>query len=402
MSHLRWIFLSTLVCFAVADSVFNKVVLNTSSPAKCLDGSPAAHFISNGTGANKNKFVLYFEGGITCFEPDTTSTLESCYNILQTNAGSSKYLPTSFNGQYAGIVSGDPAINPAHHDWTRVIFLYCDGSFHQGWKSSAVAYKGTDMWFRGQNITLERFAYLNRVYGLNTNATDILLAGSEDGAIAALQWANHLQQNVKGKVKAVVDSGILLNVVNPTTGKRYFQDIYQNILKTVNFEVTTPDVSCNIKYPTEKWRCFFFENLYSTITVPLFVVDTLYDAESISLSLGIDCDNGYFSLQNCNTTEMSQIESYKNQVHTLLQNVVKVNGNGAWAAACVSGGSIIIGRIWRDSNYQVPANSGYLCNKAVSNWVLGVSEPENHNHVDNVNWPNNKACSGVMSNLRMD
>jgi hypothetical protein len=180
--------------------------------------------------------------------------------------------------------------------------MYCDVSMYQGHKNQSVPYKGADLFFRGQNITQERFNWLNTKYAINSNATDIILAGSDDGAIGALLWANHLKAAVKGKVRVIADSGVLLNIANPTTKKYHFQDAYINIMKLSNVEVGTPCAECNVKFPNEKWRCLFFENLYTYVQQPLFVVDTLYDEESFAISLGIDCIDSSGSLASCNAT----------------------------------------------------------------------------------------------------
>ena len=43
--------------------------------AACLDGSPAAMYIHEGTGENKNKFILHFRGGGFCGDSTLDSTL---------------------------------------------------------------------------------------------------------------------------------------------------------------------------------------------------------------------------------------------------------------------------------------------------------------------------------------
>lgn len=143
----------------------------------------------------------------------------------------------------------------------------------------------------------------------------------------------------------------------------------------------------------------FFENQYPTLTVPLFVVDTLYDEQSFSYSLGIDCVDSFGSLANCNSTELKEIEGYRSGVINVLNKVTSVKGNGAWAPACASYG-MLIRKPWYDTNFEVPAGSIYTCRNAVARWFLGVTEPENHKHIDSVAWPNNKPCSGVNPGLR--
>jgi hypothetical protein len=45
----------------------------------CLDGTPGAYYIQEGVGDNKNKFILYFEGGGWCGGITMSNTLQSCY-----------------------------------------------------------------------------------------------------------------------------------------------------------------------------------------------------------------------------------------------------------------------------------------------------------------------------------
>lgn len=39
-------------------------------------------------------------------------------------------------------------------DWKRVLLMYCDGSGHQGTKTSPVLYKNSSLYFRGHNVTV--------------------------------------------------------------------------------------------------------------------------------------------------------------------------------------------------------------------------------------------------------
>lgn len=85
----------------------------------------------------------------------------------------------------------------------------------------------------------------------------------------------------------------------------------------------------------------------------------------------------------------------------MLLKVVSVQGNGAWAPACVYY-SMITGSIWTNTKFQVPAGSIYTCANALGRWVTNVTEPENHKHIDSVSWPNNRPCSGMDNGLRFE
>jgi len=129
---LKSILLTTaLVVLVSSSSVFSLVRHPVETGARCLDGSPAALYYSIGSDANKDKFVIYFEGGGLCTGASLADTLESCYKRSQTTLGSSTQYPETKTISN-GILSGNVSQNPYFHDWTRVNVPYCDGSEHQG------------------------------------------------------------------------------------------------------------------------------------------------------------------------------------------------------------------------------------------------------------------------------
>lgn len=141
---LLFLFIS---CFS-ANAVFDLVKLNSTS-AVCLDGSPAAYYVSQ-TG-NPNKIYLEFEGGGWCGAGDLASTIESCYQRSKTNLGSSKaYQNVQILNQ--GSLSIEEGNN--FKDWKRILITYCDGSGHQGTRKEPVVYKDAKLYFRGHNVTV--------------------------------------------------------------------------------------------------------------------------------------------------------------------------------------------------------------------------------------------------------
>lgn len=63
--------------------------------ARCLDGSSAAIYVSRADGANRDKFMIYFNSGGLCTGLTLADTLESCYKRSFTSLGSSvNYKPT--------------------------------------------------------------------------------------------------------------------------------------------------------------------------------------------------------------------------------------------------------------------------------------------------------------------
>jgi len=106
-----YLLFSLLVAVCLSDSIFNRQLLQ-SNTAVCLDGSPGAYYISEGTGDNRNKMLIYFEGGAWCGGSDLAGTLESCYQRSLTDLGSSKNYPATLNLAAGGVLSGSNTLNP--------------------------------------------------------------------------------------------------------------------------------------------------------------------------------------------------------------------------------------------------------------------------------------------------
>jgi len=375
---------------AVQTSIFNKERLKVPG-AVCLDGSEADFYISEGSGGNQNKFLIYFEGGAWCGDSDLSRTIESCYNRSSTGLGSSKDYPNTLDLTAGGVLSGDSGINPAYFDWTRVFFKYCDGSGHQGFRAAPVNYKGKDLFFRGHNITVQRLNQLDTTRKIFTNAEAVIVTGGSAGGLAAFHWADYVKSKVKGYVWTVPDSGIFLDAANITSGLYDYRTKFINLQKLANVDLATPVAGCNAKYKDELWRCMFAQYLYPFIQSPLFVVNSLYDSWSIPNILNIKCVGATGSLSACSNGERWILEEYKKNTTDVIKGITANEDNGAWAPACANHGYLNLAAEY-SPNFRVPANSIFSTEFAIVNWIL--DEPETHVHIDEVSWPGNKPCSG--------
>ena len=65
-----------------------------------------------------------------------------------------------------------------------------------------------------------------------------------------------------------------------------------------------PTPECVKKYPTAKHMCMFVENFYQEITIPYFIIQSLYDSWSTRYILNIGCDRrSSGSLEQCSDEE---------------------------------------------------------------------------------------------------
>ena len=82
-----------LLIQASQGSPYKRVFHPQDRGAACLDGSPAAMYVSEGSGANKDKFLIHFKGGGFCGELTLDQTIQSCYSRSFTDLGSSTDYP---------------------------------------------------------------------------------------------------------------------------------------------------------------------------------------------------------------------------------------------------------------------------------------------------------------------
>lgn len=194
-------------------------ILSETTGPRCLDGSPAAMYID--IGVQKDSFMIFFEGGGLCRGDGLNNMLDYCLQRSTTHLGSSKgYTEKSSFNNYV-FLNPDPKVNPTFHNWTRVFVPYCDGSLHQGFKSSPVEYKGSKLYFRGENNTRAHFDYLSKNLKL-FSAKKIVVSGTSAGALATYSWGNYVYNQAvnKNSVYLIPDSGIFLSdFVNPWNNK---------------------------------------------------------------------------------------------------------------------------------------------------------------------------------------
>ena len=66
MSLLQLAFLLALATLALAQSLYTLVLHSQERGAACLDGTPTGLYYHLGSGANRNKYMIYFNSGGFC------------------------------------------------------------------------------------------------------------------------------------------------------------------------------------------------------------------------------------------------------------------------------------------------------------------------------------------------
>ena len=169
--------------------------------AVCNDGSPVVFAIRPGFGVAKNRWVIFLEGGASCYDKQScTDRANETPNLLSSNFYKTNPLGTGF-----GVLSPDPNKNSTFYDATVVNVHYCSSDMWSGDKAGDANKPGVipDSWhFRGHEIVKAVIHTLQDKYELN-NASELLLAGSSAGGIGVFGNLGWVSQNIPASVRFV-------------------------------------------------------------------------------------------------------------------------------------------------------------------------------------------------------
>jgi hypothetical protein len=192
------------------------------------------------------------------------------------------------------IPQGMPSTDPSRSrfsNWTKFIFAYCDGSFHQGNRDAPIPYKNTKLYMRGANITRAHLKYIQEKYNFNA-ASQVIVTGVSAGAMAAYMWTNHIQSLFTDPkvVSTIIDSGVFINDTSVKTGMPKSAIMSENLYKMANFNEATPLTECNhFSTKGKEWNCFFFEYSYSLIKGRVMNLLSMYDSYDLQYQYEISC-----------------------------------------------------------------------------------------------------------------
>ena len=162
---------------AIAD--LDIVTLSSYAHAKCMDGTPAAYYVSSESKSDGAKFVVF-----TSRVAGRCVDAKACAAKITSSLGSSKYFSEMLAGYQ--LASGDASENPLLFNWTRVFVPYCSQDLHSGRRTDA-SNVTFGYYFSGHLIFASIIDDLIKTRSLD-KATDVVLSGGSAGGIGT--WIN--------------------------------------------------------------------------------------------------------------------------------------------------------------------------------------------------------------------
>ena len=132
--------------------------------AVCLDGTAPGYYWREGTGLNKSKFLLVFQGGGWCRGVGKAGATAACADRATGTLGSSTHWSKTLREDAHGMTNTNCQINPAFCSWSVAYMYYCDGASFSGDLAAPVATAGgklpNPIYFRGaHSLTLQPFVF---------------------------------------------------------------------------------------------------------------------------------------------------------------------------------------------------------------------------------------------------
>ncbi len=399
------IFLPNQILPMAPVEIFTIIELNSSTGARCLDGTNVKFNYSAGWGSGKLKFFFTMQGGGFCGE-NGYEFLESCLQRSSTYLGSSKDLGdngTQINlNTTLGYFSNNQDDNPKFFNWNKIGMNYCDGSNFQGYVEDAVNVNGTDLWFRGYNNSFAIFEYARKNYGL-FEAEEIILSGASAGAHAIYTWAAYLQDYFPKNIKIAVlaDGGFFLDVYNTYAGCNLLRFYIKKMANATKSKETDLFRRCKYRNTTKDWKCLLPEYIIDSIELPLFIANSQNDYEALRTHYGIKCI--VYGADSCNSFEKKLINEYRIQfLNTIFIIKEKHPKWGFWSRSCLDH---VYQRTWAWYSDEMNAFSAEMNDNrnfrdVFNGWYEALEkEPrDSFTYIDLVSWENN--CPGNFSIVR--
>jgi O-palmitoleoyl-L-serine hydrolase len=252
---------------------FNLTLFPPSSPAVCLDGTPAGIYYRPGVGAGASTWIIEMEGGGWCV------SLDDCVSRSKTALGSSSSWPATgsptMDGGSHGLFSNSCADNPHFCNSSMVHVNYCDGASFAGSVAAPVNVNGTNLFFAGRAILDAALAHALAL-GM-ADATAVIFKGCSAGGLATILHLDYVAATLRAAIPGVAvvglpDAGYFLNHTS-TTGSPTYTPLYQTVATMQNVTYSV-DESCVAAHggPTSPtaWACFMAQYTAPYLTTPAF------------------------------------------------------------------------------------------------------------------------------------
>ena len=385
--------------------------------ARCLDGSPPGFYYRPGQDAKR--WVVYLKGGGLCYDDET------CLASARSPYGSTTLAPRTFSMD--GILSTDTEVNPLFAGWRHAVLWYCDAYMWGGDRQDPQIVTDSStgsqvkLYREGRNVLHYLLDSLKRSYGLN-DASEVLVVGDCAGGVASISMGATIALRLPwaAKVRLVSTSGYLYSDLNVYGGER-FHALEAMALAQPRWPARCEDKLSKVPDwflpPTSElrdgytgvpglaapgahglyhWKCASPAVLYSSLELPLFMVETVADSCALDqkwlevngsmLTSPGGCLDREGDLRSCQPYEAARVQEYADKTMSLLRASGKVGSRYVYPRGGVDGGFIhtCLGHadaLRKNGPYKAMAIDGVSLQSALQAWYLDDAGNDAHWHL---------------------
>jgi hypothetical protein len=251
--------------------------------AHCNDGTLPILYFQPGSGDDRRKWVIYFQGGGGCATDGAClGRAEVSHDLTSSNDAN---LPNTLVAD--GILSSLATVNPDFATYNHVFLHYCSSDAYAGDTERKI---GPDTWqFRGKEIVAAMIDQLSQpkdpAQPSLKDATDVLIAGGSAGAMGVHNNLDRIAASLpNASVKGIADSG-WIPVMRPF-GPGMF-DVRPDAAPAYSYYNAQPDDSCVAANPDKTGACLAESFAFPYVKTPMFVYSDQEDPQLLAV-LGLN------------------------------------------------------------------------------------------------------------------
>ena len=191
--------------------------------AVCNDGSPYAFYVSPGSGAGADDWLVFLKGGGACFDDESCARrwVQQPFFMRQQRTVVPDWSPGTTEGEQAGLFARDHADNH-FADWNFVYLLYCSSDEFAGTRPAAD--HETNFHFAGEANVMATIDHL--IAGIDASALgvtvpsladadEVVVAGGSAGASGARRHMDRIADRIREAAPAARVRGFADSLVVP-------------------------------------------------------------------------------------------------------------------------------------------------------------------------------------------
>jgi len=293
--------------------------------AKCLDGTPPAHYTLKQDPA---RWIIFIEGGGWCWSP------ASCAGRAGGGGGSSLRMAPSM--VVGGLLSPNATRNPRFFNYSMAFLHYCDGSSHSSNLSAPIVIDPpvggvSQIWSRGRANLAAQVDYLLTAEGAAA-AAEVIVTGGSAGGLSVFLGLDFVAARFPpaARVVGAPDAGFFIDAPRFNSTELTFGDEFA-AADASTFGALAAGSLAPACVAVHGVRCYTADHAAPYVRTPWHSMMAAFDLASIDMILFLGCKP-----PACGAPQLEALRAWRVRfVGALVAAVDSYPGNGGYVDSCL-------------------------------------------------------------------